>query len=88
MPMATPEEAADYVFTPAERDLVRTWNAPLIVGDPDEVRRGLEELAARTGVDELMITTMVAGREDRLRSYELVAETCGLGQVATLPLRA
>jgi luciferase family oxidoreductase group 1 len=88
MPLPTPEDAAEYVFTPAERELVRTWTAPLIVGDPDEVRRQLQDLATRTGVDELMITTMVHSAADRLRSYELVAEACDLGSVATLPLRA
>jgi luciferase family oxidoreductase group 1 len=88
MQMPTPEDAAEYVFTPFERELVRSWTAPLIVGDPDEVRRGLEELAARTGVDELMVTTMVHGHEDRLRSYELVAEACDLAEVATLLDRA
>ncbi|MEY2453041.1 MAG: hypothetical protein QOD92_2615 [Acidimicrobiaceae bacterium] len=81
-PMPTPEEAAEYVFTPSERELLRHWTAPLIVGDPSEVRRGLEELAVRTGVDELMVTTMVPGHEDRLRSYELVAEACDLATVA------
>ena len=80
--LPTPEEAAEYSFTPFERELLKTWTAPLIVGDPDEVRRGLEELAARTGVDELMITTMVHGHDDRLRSYELVAEACNLAAVA------
>jgi luciferase family oxidoreductase group 1 len=72
--LATPEAAAEYVFTPAERELVRSWTAPLIVGDPATVREQLDALAARTGVDELMITTMVHGAADRLRSYELVAE--------------
>jgi hypothetical protein len=38
------------------------------------VRTQLEALARRTGVDELMITTMVHGAADRLRSYELLAE--------------
>jgi alkanesulfonate monooxygenase SsuD/methylene tetrahydromethanopterin reductase-like flavin-dependent oxidoreductase (luciferase family) len=52
------------------------------VGDPREVRRGLEELAVRTGADELMVTTMVHGHEDRLRSFELVAEACDLAPVA------
>jgi luciferase family oxidoreductase group 1 len=72
--LATPEAAAEYVFTPMERELIRNWNAPLIVGNPTEVREQLEALALRTGVDELMITTMVHGPADRLRSYELVAE--------------
>jgi luciferase family oxidoreductase group 1 len=71
--LSTPEDAAEYVFTPTEREIVRTWNAPLIVGDPETVRAELEALAAHTGVDELMITTMVHGTADRLRSYELLA---------------
>jgi luciferase family oxidoreductase group 1 len=74
MQLPTPEDAAEYVFTPAEREIVRGWTAPLIAGDPDAVREGLHELAARTGADELMITTIVHGHADRLRSYELVAE--------------
>jgi luciferase family oxidoreductase group 1 len=74
-PLPTPEEAAEYVFTPAEHDIVRSWTAPLIRGEPDQVRTELEALALRTGANELMITTMVHGRDDRLRSYELVAQT-------------
>ena len=73
-PLPPPEEAAEHVFSPVEKEIVKSWTAPLILGSPDEVRRGLEELAERTGVDELMITTMVHGHMERMRSYELVAE--------------
>jgi luciferase family oxidoreductase group 1 len=72
-PLPTPEEAAEYVFTPAEREIVRAWTSPLIRGAPEHVRAELELLAQRTGADELMITTMVHGVADRLRSYELLA---------------
>jgi luciferase family oxidoreductase group 1 len=72
--LPTPEEAAGYSFTPLERDLLRHWTAPLILGDPASVREQLLDLAARTGADELMITTMVHGTADRLGSYELVAD--------------
>ena len=73
-PLPTPEEAAEYVFTPTEREIVRSWTGPLIRGAPAHVHSELEALAARTGADELMITTMVHGPADRLRSYELLAE--------------
>lgn len=73
-PLPSPEEAAEHVFTPMEKELLRTWEAPLVAGEPDEVVDGLRDLAARTGADELMLTTMVHGPADRLRSYELVAE--------------
>jgi len=81
-PLPTPEEAAVHVFTPSERELVRGWTAPLIRGEPEHVRTELEALAQRTGADELMITTMVHGPADRLRSYELVAETWNRASVA------
>jgi alkanesulfonate monooxygenase SsuD/methylene tetrahydromethanopterin reductase-like flavin-dependent oxidoreductase (luciferase family) len=74
MQLPTPEEAADYVFTPVEREVAKQWHAPLITGDPASVKQQLEALARRTGVHELMITTMVHGHQDRMRSYELLAE--------------
>ena len=74
----TPEEAAGYTFTPHEREIVKGWHASHIVGSPDSVRRQLDELIERTGADELMITTMTHGADDRRRSYQLVAEAAGL----------
>ena len=38
------------------------------------MRARLDDLAARTGADELMLTTMVHDHADRIRSYEIVAE--------------
>ena len=81
--LPTPEEAAEYVFTPTERELVKAWTAPLIRGGPEHVRSELESLAQRTGVDELMITTMVHGPEDRLRSYELLASAWNRAEAQT-----
>jgi luciferase family oxidoreductase group 1 len=70
----TPEEAAGYQYTPMEREVARSVGSTSVVGSPDAVRAGLTELVSRTGADELMITTMVHGHEDRLESYRLVAE--------------
>jgi luciferase family oxidoreductase group 1 len=81
--MPTPEEAAEHVFSPMEKEIVKGWNAPLIRGEPDHVRSELELLAQRTGADEMMITTMIHGVPDRLRSYELIAEAWNLSSVET-----
>jgi hypothetical protein len=35
-------------------------------------------MAADTSADELMVTTMVHGKAERLRSYELLAREWGL----------
>lgn len=50
--------------------------ASRIVGSPSTVRAGLRALAERTEADEIMIATIMHGYEDRLRSYELIAEAC------------
>jgi luciferase family oxidoreductase group 1 len=74
----TPEEAAEYRFTPAEREAVRGWTSAHVVGSPATVRSGLEALVAETGADELIVTTLTHDPVDRRRSYELVAEVVGL----------
>lgn len=69
----TPEEAEAHDFTPDEDAVIRSVAKGHIFGSPDTVRAGLEKLAADTGADELIISTMVHDQSDRLRSYELVA---------------
>ncbi|NED83028.1 LLM class flavin-dependent oxidoreductase [Streptomyces sp. SID11233] len=74
----TPEEAEAYAFTPMEREFVDSWLVNIVHGTADEVRTGLDDLAKRTGADELMITANAHGGEARLRSYGLIADAYGL----------
>ncbi|MFA7761264.1 LLM class flavin-dependent oxidoreductase [Streptomyces sp. NRRL S-448] len=74
----TPEEAAAYAFSPLEREFVDSWLANVVHGTPDEVRTGLDDLAKRTGADELMLTTNAHSGAARLRSYELIADVYGM----------
>ena len=78
----SPEEAEAYHFTPFEREAIKGWTASHVIGDPDTVRAGLEDLVARTGADELMVSTMLHAPQDRIRSYELVADALALDPVA------
>jgi luciferase family oxidoreductase group 1 len=71
--MPTPDEAETYPYTELEREMIRVRQADQVIGSSATVRRGLTELLERTEADELMLTTMVHGHADRLRSYELVA---------------
>ncbi len=50
----------------------------MVLGDPAKVRKELARLRARTGADELMITATVPDCAARLRSYELIAQACGV----------
>lgn len=74
----TPDEAAAYQFSPMEREFVDSWLGNVVHGTPDAVRAGLDDLAKRTGADELMITGTAHGGDARLRSYELIADAYGL----------
>jgi luciferase family oxidoreductase group 1 len=76
--MPSPEQAAAHVFTEDERAVVAAYKKLPIVGTPAEVRARIEEVAARTGADEIMIATHAYDPAARIRSYELVAEAFGL----------
>jgi luciferase family oxidoreductase group 1 len=73
-PLATPEEAAAYPYTEIEREFVEQRRDGQAMGSPETVRRQLTDLLERTGADELMLTTLVYDVEDRVRSYQLIAE--------------
>jgi luciferase family oxidoreductase group 1 len=73
-PVPTPEEAADYRFTRAEQQLVDAATSTHLVGDPEAVRQGLVDLQARTGADELMLSTRAHSFEARAQSLTLVAD--------------
>lgn len=45
-----------------------------IIGNPDEVRRGLEEFIAFTNADELIINSQIYDHESRIHSYKIIAE--------------
>jgi luciferase family oxidoreductase group 1 len=74
MPLATPEEAAAYPFTAGEREMARQRFADQAIGSPETVERKLSALVARTGADELMLTTQVYDIGERIHSLELIAD--------------
>lgn len=72
--LPSPEQARDYPYTPDEKVSLEAVRAMQIVGSPDTVRSRLGELITKTQADELMVTTMMYAHNDRLHSFELVAE--------------
>jgi len=73
-PLATPEEAASYPYTEIDELVIEDRMSTQIIGSPETVRAGLGELVDSTAADELMVTTIVHGHQDRLRSFELLSE--------------
>ena len=56
----------------AERAMIAQALSCSAVGSPDTVHRAMESFIARTGADELIITSQIFDHAARLRSYELV----------------
>ncbi len=69
-----PIDNIDDYWTPAEKHHASHMLKYSIVGSPETVRRGLEDLVALTKTDELMIVTSVYDHEARIQSYEIVSE--------------
>ncbi|MGO8853190.1 MAG: LLM class flavin-dependent oxidoreductase [Mycobacterium sp.] len=74
IPFPTPEEARAHTWTDADRDLVEDRVETQFVGSPAQVADQLERLRDATEADELIITTVTHDHQDRVRSYQLLAE--------------
>jgi alkanesulfonate monooxygenase SsuD/methylene tetrahydromethanopterin reductase-like flavin-dependent oxidoreductase (luciferase family) len=75
VPLASPEEAASYDYTPVDRARIAQNRTRLSVGSPETVRARLMPLIEATRADELMVTTMLFDHGARKHSYELLAKT-------------
>ena len=78
LPLASPEEAAAYDYSPIDRERIRQNRARVFAGAPETVLARLAPLIAATQADEVMITTMIYDHAARRHSYELLAQACEL----------
>jgi luciferase family oxidoreductase group 1 len=78
LPLASPEEAAAYPYSPTERELIARNRARLFVGTKSEVMARLQPLIQATKADEVMVTTMIYDHAARRHAFELLAEAFGL----------
>jgi luciferase family oxidoreductase group 1 len=69
-----PRAGYEQGLTPPERAILAQTLTCAAIGSPDTVRRQVQEFVARTGADELMITSQIHAHAARLRSYEILAE--------------
>lgn len=78
-PVPTLAEAERHVYSEEERRYVLGQRDRAIIGGPDRCRREAQALAERYGAGELMVLTITGDYATRLRSYELLAASFGLG---------
>jgi len=78
-PVPTLEEAERHAYTEEERRYVMSQRERAVIGGPEKCRREITALAERYAADEVMLLTITGDYATRLRSYELLAESFGLG---------
>jgi len=73
LPLPSPAEASAYQYAPEDRVVIESNRVRQFVGTPWKVAAMIRQLVADTESDEVMVTTMIYGPAERLRSYELLA---------------
>jgi luciferase family oxidoreductase group 1 len=81
-----PVDVAALQLSPMEELGLSQMLAYSIVGTVDIVRRGLEEVLAQTGADEVIVASQIYDHAARLHSYELAIQAAA--QVASQPADA
>lgn len=81
-PMSSAEEIRDYKFSQEEFFRIQQNKGRIISGTPAQVKTQLSNLAEEFDVDEIVVTTMTYSHEDRMRSFELLADVFGIKPLA------
>jgi len=69
-----PEKAAEFLAREGRAPDVARSGRRGIVGSPETVRKGIDQLVAEYGAEELIVVTITYDHAARRRSYELIAE--------------
>jgi luciferase family oxidoreductase group 1 len=69
-----PIDDIETYWTEAEKAQASGMLSCSVVGSPETVRRGIDDLLGRTQADELIVAAAIHDHDKRLRSYEILAE--------------
>jgi luciferase family oxidoreductase group 1 len=83
-PFPSYEEARDYPYTAEERGRLAYNRGRILSGTPAQLREQLTEVARSYEVEEIVVVTITADFQDRLRSYQLLAKAFELAPVAVV----
>ncbi|WP_449403705.1 LLM class flavin-dependent oxidoreductase [Exiguobacterium artemiae] len=70
----TPEEAAAYQYSFQDQFRIAENRKRMIVGNPEDVARQLQNLADSYGTDEVMIASMIADKDAKQQSLRLIMD--------------
>lgn len=80
-PLMSPEEASSIEITPYELKYLEKVNKHVILGTPNVVKEKILEATKIYGTDDVNIATNCHYFDDRLNSFELIAETFDLSKI-------
>ena len=86
-PLPPPDDELEDRLSASERSMLDEQGACSAVGSPAAVGEQMERFAARTGVDELMISSQIFDHDARVRSFEIAMDVWS-GRVGRRPLPA
>jgi luciferase family oxidoreductase group 1 len=81
-----PIDSIEEYWSPSEKAQVTRMLEYSVVGSASTVRQGLQNLIAKTGADELMVTAHLHDHEARMRSYGILAEAARSPAPETSPV--
>lgn len=73
-----PVENMDDLWNPYEMAALEQQLGSSIIGGPETVKEKLQEFLDETGTDEIMVNAQIFDHQERLRSFEIVAEITGM----------
>jgi luciferase family oxidoreductase group 1 len=73
-----PEKALEFLAREGKPTNGALPGRRVILGSPEKVRAGIEQVASEYGAEEVIIVTITHDHEARRRSYELIADAMGL----------
>jgi luciferase family oxidoreductase group 1 len=78
IPVPPPEKALEFLAREGQAPRGGPPGRRAIIGTPEKVRAGVEELAQAYGAEEVIVVTITYDHAPRRRSYELLADAMGL----------
>jgi alkanesulfonate monooxygenase SsuD/methylene tetrahydromethanopterin reductase-like flavin-dependent oxidoreductase (luciferase family) len=78
IPVPPPETAVEFLRREGKSPSGGRPGRRSILGSPEKVRAGIEEVAVEYGAEEVIVVTITHDHQARRRSYELIAEAFDL----------
>ena len=78
IPVPPPDKAVEFLRREGKSPSGGRPGRRSILGSPDKVRAGVEQVAVEYGAEEVIVVTITHDHQARRRSYELIAEAFDL----------